>query len=418
MKASAILSALLTVGVLAYLLLTEWTFWKKWIGPDAKKPASTSRARQTARTGQDAGDKGTPVSQHRGQGQSSSSSGERMQAAPGTKEPEPDQAAVVARTGTTVYKIDLPCDCVLAPSLVLETVEINDTSTILTFLNAARRTISTYPPGHADAQFILEWRYEGNHRPRHNLTGARGIELYPEESAPLSFQLVFPRIADAARKFQLSGHLTKHLDYFQFASVPLEQQMPEDEWKRFESFKQCGFDGGTSLGMNGQTSYAAHKHPGQSGHRWSATGGLEIVSGERERVVKVRGKGRGEAELCLSSEINGKTCRSCREIEVMDALAAPAPDFRMDTCGGVPTRKPHWQFSVDRPEQGATYRWTVTHPTKMLEGTEQKTMVDARPSARPGFFTVTLEATYASGKRASYAKEFHNAYSCPVPGSL
>lgn len=409
MKTTSILStAALTLGAVGYLVVTEFPFWKK---SDDKAASKVESSAQRDRDAERERRKQERQREREREQRAKARAAEEAEAARAAEA----QAAVSRRVGTKIYRTNQICDCVAGPSVILETVEVNDQNTILTILNNQDPDVAIYPPGHEHAHFLLEWRYVNSSRPKHKLLAAEGISIYPETSRPRTFKLIFPRIADEATKIQLSGHMTGELGYFDFSSVKLEEEMPEREWRRFEDFKRCGFDGATAMAAEQSKGFAAHRHPGASNHRWTATGAATIVGSATGKQVTIRGERPGKAEVCLSMSRGGDSCRSCQDVEIEARGAAEQPDFVMKTCGGLPSNEPHWQFAVTRPAAGVTYRWSVGGREMMLRGTEKKQTLMMRPSPRPGTFEVTLHADHGSGKKASYTRRFHNIYSCPQP---
>jgi hypothetical protein len=416
MKFSSMIgSVLLALVVGGYFVFTEWNGWKQW-GIYKKITGKEEKERVVKKKKAEKKKKREAANKARAEKQEAKKKAAEAEAAK-KKAAEAEEAkkkAVKARVGTKVYRVDLPCDCPEGPGFFLESVEINDANTILTVANTSQVPISTQPPGHDNAQFLLEWRYVGDSRPRHKLERVRDIGTYPRTTTSSSFKLFFPRVADAAKKIQLSGKNSKGMmSYFQFVSVELDDEIPVEEWRRFESFKKCGFDRPLDLGAEQQATVLAHDHKGARGHSWSATGNLTIVKGRTGRKVVVRGDRPGKGELCLSSSRDGDSCESCQEVDIKPEPPAPEPDFFMKTCGGLPSKSPHWQFEVNKPVRGAKYQWSISHYGKILRGSQTKSKAIMRPAPRAGMFKVALEATYASGKRATATRELHGVYSCP-----
>jgi hypothetical protein len=398
MKTTSIVSTvLLTLGAVGYVVATEFPFWKKSEGDTTPREVEKKeRDRAAERTMK----KIEADKQERAEAETAAVANPQTPAAP-------------RRVGTKIYRINQICDCVSGPNVILETVEVNDQNTILTILNNQDKDIALYPPGDENAQVLLEWRYVGSSRPRHALLAAEGISIFPEMSRPRSLKLIFPRIADEAQRLQLLGRATNELDYFNFSSINLEDELLEAEWRRFEAFKRCGFDGVSTMAAQHAKRLVAHDHVGAGNHRWTATGALAIVGSATGKEVTVRGERAGKAEVCLSVSRGGDSCRSCQDVEIEAEAGAEEPDFTMKRCGGLPSREPHWQFSVATPVSGATYRWSLPGRDKMLRGSESAQTLVLRPAPLPGPFEVTLHATYASGKSASFTRRFHNIYSCP-----
>jgi hypothetical protein len=404
MKATSIVSSvILTLGAVGYLVATEWQFWKKSDGDKISgKVAST--AKESDRAAERTMKRVEAEERKRAEAETAA-----------VANPQAEVPAAPRRVGTRIYRTDQICDCVGGPNVILETVEVNDQNTILTILNNQDKDIALYPPGDENAQFLLEWRYVDGNRPRHDLLAVEGIPIYPEMSRPRSLKLIFPRIGDEAERIQLSGRATNKLDYFDFSSIKLDDEIPEGEWRRFEAFKRCGFDGASTMAAEQGKRFAAHEHGDAGNHRWTVTGAAAIVGSATGKEVTIRGERAGKAEVCLSQSRGRDSCRSCQEVEVAAATGAEEPDFFMKRCGGLPSQEPHWQFSVARPVSGATYRWSVPGKDKMLRGSDTTQTLMLRPAPRPGVFEIILHATYASGQNASYTRRFHSVYSCPRP---
>ena len=395
MKMSALASGLLTVGIVIYLVLTEWQFGNKPVERPREKPALPSKV--------DSQDRKPKVDN-----KSSSRSNQPA------KKPA---AAQTGQSGARVYWIDKRCDCPRGYAVMLEAVEIDDKHTTLSFLNARNGQISTYPAGHEAAQFLLESRVVGSGKPRHNLKAASGIAFHPKFSTGRNFKFVFPRIADAAKTIQLTGNSTPDLAALHYTGIKLENEMSADDWKRLTSYKQCGFDGSSAVRVGQTASYAAHRHPGGNRYRWTATSGLIMTSRSSEATLNVRGSRPGTSELCLTGDRDGSPCTSCQKIEVRTGgdEQAPDPDFTMSGCSGFPSRDPHWRFAIGNPIDKTLYQWNVTGHARIIRNSQTDNPVVVKPTLRPGKFTVTVTATYSSGKTAAQTQELHNVYSCPQP---
>lgn len=409
-KASIALGALATVIAAGYLANAEWQLWDKFTrgqftrGSKADSEQGSGQATRSPRArGQDPekpetpGQSETPETPAAGATTASTSSGGGR------------------RQGTTVYWVDKRCDCPQNYALMLEAVTIDETSTTLTLLNARDNGQSTYPPGHDDALFLLESRFVNNDRPRHELKATRGIGHYPEWSTDRVMELVFPRVHDEAETIRLIGNSTANLMTLDFTGIELKNQMPTEEWRRFQSYKTCGFDGPSTIPAGQSVTFQAHVHPGASGHEWSGKQGLKVTGDGQSATV--RGQGPGKGELCLTSKVAGDRCTSCQPIEVVDSSddqgAAKVPDFRLQGCAGFPSRPPNWRFEVVDPDRDTTYAWSVTGRATIIRDSQKKNPVIVKPNLHPGRFTVTLEATDSSGRKASLSREVHNVYSCP-----
>jgi hypothetical protein len=396
MKISQVaLSILGTLAVAGYLLATEWPFWERWTKDDESSKSSRStkkdrkerkRSRKSAKDIANKSNEGPPTP-----------------AAPGK----------TYRTGPISYWIDKDCDCSSGYDYVLETVEFTSDRIIATILNSKRKEIAAYPPGDENAHFLLEWRYVDNGRPRHDLKEVREIATYPAYSTPLHFQLVFPRISDEAEKFQISGHATSKLDYFPFASVDLSQEMTKDELERYDGYRRCGFDFVSAIPKDHDKAFRAHRAADRSGFSWSTSSELSIKGSTSGDQVTVHADREGRGEVCMQSTVAGKSCRSCQVIEIGPTPSTPEPDFRMKTCGGIPSKEPHWQFEVVKPSAGTSYEWEISQGHILKDSGRERTMV-MRTNYRPGSFTVTLN-TNKGGKRNSYSRDFHTIYSCMDP---
>lgn len=389
MKTSSVaLSVLGTLAVAGYLVATEWRFWERWTDDDKSNNPQRSVKKERKRPKR----------------------AKKAEANAPQTSTIPDPPVKTYRSGPIAYWVDKDCDCNAGYDFVLETVEFTSDSTIVTILNSKRSEIAAYPPGDENAHFLLEWRYVGSHRPRHELKELREIAAFPKHSTPLHFQLVFPRISDEAERFQISGHATSKLDYYPFASIDLSQEMTRDDLERYDGYRRCGFDFVSSIPVGHDKVFRAHRAPGRAGFSWSTSSELSLKGSSRGNEVTVHAEREGRGEVCMQSNVDGESCRSCQVIEVGAAPSTPEPDFRMKTCGGIPSKEPHWQFEVVAPRSDASYEWEISQGHILKDSEHERTLV-MRTNYRPSKFTVTLNTTMGS-KKSSYSRDFHTIYSC------
>ena len=236
------------------------------------------------------------------------------------------------------------------------------------------------------------------------------MPFYPRSARPLQFQMVFPRVSDEAPKFQLNGKASSKLDYFMFTSINFDNKMTPEAAKNYKGFGQCGFNAVTELEEGQKKRFSSHKRPGTRGFRWSTSSELDIVGSSSGTAVQVRGASSGKGEVCLNASFEGESCRYCQDVAVKPENDQVAGDFKMTKCGGLPSKNPHWQFTVTAPKRGATYSWQVEPGLVKRSSARQKTF-HITPALRPGRFKVTLNTRSKAGK-SSTTREYHSVFSC------
>ena len=397
---SVALSVLGTLAVAGYVCYTEFPFWERW----TKSEASSTKPRLIERTPKKPREPRQPRERVENRQPEHRPSENRP---PEPVEPPPRKY----RDGDQgIYLIDEICDCKERHAFVLDTVELTANETILTILNSQQAEVSAYPKGNEYAQYLSEWRYVKGNRPRLDLKELRGIPAFPETASPVEFQLVFPRVSDEAPKFQLNGKASSKLDYFMYTSIELSDKMSPQRIAKHDGFKRCGFNAVPELIEGQKQRFSAHKRPGARDFSWSVSDALEIVGRSRGDAVQIRGTATGAGEVCLDASFEGEACRYCQDVAVRPHTDQIATDFEMTRCGGLPSREPHWQFTVTEPKRGATYFWEVK-PGLVKRSSSRKPTFRITPFLRPGRFTITLTTTSKAGT-GKVTREYHPVYSC------
>ena len=96
------------------------------------------------------------------------------------------------------------------------------------------------------------------------------------------------------------------------------------------------------------------------------------------------------------------------------------PLFRVikkTTCGGYPSRHPHWRFRINNPEQNVSYTWGGNNIT--YNGSNTGSYVVGRPTAS-GYFTATVTANRngCSNSSTTFSRTYHTSYDCDAPFSF